>query len=243
MPSVSLRRTIAAVQSIRFLILTAVLPEARAIARAFSLSARPDTPPDSTWEGPELLLVNVGVRAARLERAAALLPKQVPQAMIIAGLAGALDPALKVGDVVMAPPPGPPPALPGVRIGRLCTAPGIVATPADKARLFRESRCAAVEMESDVIAPLAARHQVPLLSLRAISDSAEETLDARFLRLVDAEGRPRVARAAGFVVMHPTKLPALLRLQRSTALALSALAMTMRHLAASDWRTLRHGDT
>jgi adenosylhomocysteine nucleosidase len=188
-------------------------------------------------------LVNVGPRALRLDRAAAILDEQLPQAMILAGLAGALDPALKIGDVVMAPPPQGVPALPGVRVGTLCTAQDIIATPAEKARLFQESGCAAVEMEAAAVVPLAARAGVPLLSLRAISDTAGETLDARFLHLVDPEGRPRAGRAARLVLAHPTKLPELLRLQRATAVALAALTAAIGHLAASDWPAPRHRDS
>jgi adenosylhomocysteine nucleosidase len=230
------------VQTLRFLILTAVLPEARAIARAFSLSKLRNAASDAAWEGPDMRLVNVGVRAVRLDRAAAILDEQLPQAMILAGLAGALDPALKIGDVMMAPPTQGVPALPGVRVGRLYTAQAIVATPADKARLFQESGCAAVEMEAAVVAPLAARAGVPLLSFRAISDTAAETLDARFLHLVDPEGRPRVAQAARLVLAHPTKLPELLRLQRAAVVALAALTAAIGHLAASDWPAPRHRD-
>jgi adenosylhomocysteine nucleosidase len=231
------------VQTLRFLILTAVLPEARAIARAFSLSKLRSAASDAAWEGPGMRLVNVGPRALRLDRAAAILDEQLPQAMILAGLAGALDPALKIGDVVMAPPPQGVPALPGVRVGTLCTAQDIIATPAEKARLFQESGCAAVEMEAAAVVPLAARAGVPLLSLRAISDTAGETLDARFLHLVDPEGRPRAGRAARLVLAHPTKLPELLRLQRATAVALAALTAAIGHLAASDWPAPRHRDS
>jgi adenosylhomocysteine nucleosidase len=231
------------VQTLRFLILTAVLPEAHAIARAFSLSKLRSAASDAAWEGPGMRLVNVGLRAVRLDRAAAILDEQLPQAMILAGLAGALDPALKIGDVVMAPPPQGVPALPGVRVGTLCTAQDIIATPAEKARLFQESGCAAVEMEAAAVVPLAARAGVPLLSLRAISDTAGETLDARFLHLVDPEGRPRAGRAARLVLAHPTKLPELLRLQRATAVALAALTAAIGHLAASDWPAPRHRDS
>jgi hypothetical protein len=183
-----------------------------------------------------MLLVNVGLRASGLHHAEGLLEGRTPQVMILAGLAGALDPALGVGDLVVDQPPFLP-ALPisGVRNGAICSSDQLVATPDDKRRLHQDTGCLAVEMEGRSVSAFAARLGVPLLHLRVISDGADETLDPRFLTLVDADGRPHIRRALALIVRHPGALSALLRLQRSTATALDRLSNAMRQLAASGW--------
>jgi hypothetical protein len=188
------------------------------------------------WERDGTLLVNVGLRASQLPHAESILQQRPPQVMILAGLAGALDPALRVGDVVIDRPPGLPiPTVPGAREGSILASDELVSSPADKRRLHLDSGCLAVEMEGRRVSTLAARRAIPLLHIRAISDAADETLDPRFLALISPDGRPRIGRALGLIVGNPGALSALLRLQRSTTLALGRLGEALRQVATPDW--------
>jgi hypothetical protein len=73
------------------------------------------------------------------------------------------------------------------------------------------------------------------VAVRGISDSAREALDPALLTLVDAGGRPRIGRAVGMLCRDPSKLRAMLRLGRSTKVAMEAVARTVGKIVASGW--------
>jgi adenosylhomocysteine nucleosidase len=150
----------------------------------------------------------------------------------MAGLAGALAPDLAVGDIVIQ---GFCPPLPGVRFGTLATASHVVATPADKATLFRRTGALAVDMETEPAQRLAESLHIPFLAVRAISDSATQTLDPALLTLVDPDGRPRVGRTLLQLARGSVKLSDLLRLRRTTNTALANLAAALVTLIDSGW--------
>jgi hypothetical protein len=90
-------------------------------------------------------------------------------------------------------------------------------------------------METQSAQAFALSHDIPFLAVRAISDTAAEPLDPAFLNLVDPHGRPRISKALAHIVCHPAKLPSLLRLRRSTELALANLAATLVAIMTSGW--------
>lgn len=155
------------------------------------------------------------------------------------GIAGALDPALPAGRLLL------PrrirassgadyaadvawiarltarltePAEAGVLIG----SDALLASAAAKQAQFAASGEVAVDMESHVLAEVAVAAGLPFLVLRAIADSA--TADLPRAALVGyAEGRIRPFRAAGALIAAPGDALALWRLARDTRRALSAL--------------------
>ncbi len=217
----------------RFLILTALLPEAQTLATALSLPRVREL--RYCWAGPQITLVNVGLRATRLASITPLLADTPSfQHIILAGISGALSPGLAVGDVLLdAGEASPPPAIAGVTQGKICTSTELIATPAAKAALRAKTACDAVDMEGDTVRAFLAARGLGLLHLRAISDSAEQALDPRFVHLVDDRGRPRIGRAVAFLLSHPGKMAELLRLQRATQLALSKLGAALRLIIAA----------
>jgi len=189
----------------RLLICTAIELERRAIARA--LSALQSLPFDVT-------LSTIGIRAARL-------PEEIDSrinCIMLAGLAGGLDPRLKVGDLVMEVPNGVNWKVPNVGVlaeaayGPIHCAANVVSTVEAKAALFRSTNALAVEMEGNAVRALAARVGVPLLHLRCISDAADDKIDPELLGVVDNIGRLRPLRLARYLVRHPGRIPALRRL-------------------------------
>ena len=85
--------------TVRYLLLTAVFPEARALARAFHLVEAKSVLP--LWKREEWALAVVGVGANRLGELSGIAELAGVQVVIMAGVAGALSPALRVGDVVV----------------------------------------------------------------------------------------------------------------------------------------------
>jgi hypothetical protein len=110
-----------------------------------------------------------------------------------------------------------------------------VGTPAEKTRLFKETGALAVDMETEVAQEVARQMGVNFLALRAISDAAADSLDPELLKLVDAEGKPRISRAALHVARHPGKLRGLLNIRAASERALSSLTAVLLDVMASGW--------
>jgi len=127
------------------------------------------------------------------------------------GLAGALDPALRVGDLVIDfDPPAPTTPLAtdaSIRQGRIHTCDQLVAVPAEKRALFAQTRALAVDMEQrivrDRLTPLALGWwgSVPLATPRT-----RRWIPA-LPRLIDASGRPKWPALAGALLRpaHPCR--------------------------------------
>jgi adenosylhomocysteine nucleosidase len=177
--------------------------------------------------GPGVELVCSGMGAAAAARAAeSLLGRAAPpRALVAVGFCGALDPALRAGDLVAAERvlderggealPADPALLaaaPGRR-GTLVSAVRLVRAPAGRARLraLDGGRALAVDLESAALARAAAAAGVPFLALRAVTDAAGDRLPD-LERLVDARGRPRPAALVRHLARRPADLAALARL-------------------------------
>jgi adenosylhomocysteine nucleosidase len=206
-------------------ILTAVELEARFIARALGLTREQDQ-----WRsaGEQSLIVRpAGIRAIGLpplDRAQNL------RCVMLAGFAGALDPALKVGDVVLDDcPQGWTGNFDGRR-GRIYTSPEIVGNAEQKAALFRQTAALAVDMESDIVRGWATKAAAPFVSIRAISDSAEQSLDPAILRLVDPFGRLKPLALTAQLLRRPSLIADLQRLRVATNLAGVRLGEAVRGL-------------
>jgi adenosylhomocysteine nucleosidase len=172
-----------------------------------------------------------GMGAAAAGRAGAALVARAPRALLAAGFCGALDPGLRVGDLVAAErvvdeasgeafvaDAGLLAAAPGRR-GTLVSAVRLARGPAERARLAGT----AVDLESAALARAAAAAGVPFLALRAVSDTARQTLPD-FSRMADGEGRLRVRAGARHLIGHPGELPALIRLAPAARRAGRSLA-------------------
>lgn len=170
-----------------------------------------------------------GGDGARLER---MLEARAGAASAIfsIGIAGALDPALRVGDVVIDGDVVLPGTVSGVIIGR----DRIAATAAEKAILRAETRAAAVDMESHVAARVAARCGLPFTAIRAISDAAEEALPPAALVGMAPDGGLALGAVLVSLARRPGQLPGLLRLGKNTSLALRNLAEVLEKYANID---------
>jgi hypothetical protein len=159
-----------------------------------------------------------------------------PVAIILAGLAGALDPSLQNGNVIIdsgVKISDENPIFASARAALLIAQTRITSTPQEKAKLFRETGAAAVDMESGVVRGFANELGAPLIILRAISDRADESLDAVVGTFVNAEGRTAPLRILLGLIRHPSVIGMLIRLQRTSAEALMRLSESLRILLES----------
>jgi adenosylhomocysteine nucleosidase len=157
------------------------------------------------------------------ERAAAAVDIQ-PDAVLSCGVCGALDPDLRIGDIVVgASVNGEPvdlPKLPGTgyRLGGILSVDRVVGTAAEKRSLGSEGAIA-VEMEAAGLLAEARRRGVPLYCIRAVSDCADETFEVD-LNAARVETGFSVARILSQAARRPFAIvPELIRLRRNAKLA------------------------
>jgi len=212
------------------LILTGLRTEARAIRRSLR----------SRGLDADARIRSVGVGGASLagvvdeEQAATL----THGAVIVAGLGGALDPGLRRGEVIVDAPPRCVAPRDGVRFGTIHTASTPVATPADKACLFRTCGADVVEMEQrlvrDAFAAARAGPDAPaIIGVRSVLDTAREPLAPWLTTLSDAHGRVRPARVARRVAARPRSALTLARLAPAARLALRRLGACVADIVAA----------
>ena len=201
------------------------------------------------------VVVAGGGAAARLE---AVLEAAVAgaTAVLSCGIAGALDPALQAGDVVVgtvfsgegqspglqaAVPatldPGLRPGaaledwlaqhLPHAHRGTVIGADTIVASAAEKAVLHATTGAIAVDMESHIAARVAARHGVPFAILRTISDTADHALPPAALVGMKPDGSMALGAVLASLARDPRQLRALIRTGRDAGAAFRALRRTV----------------
>lgn len=196
-------------------ILTALSAEADAVQHALKSFPR-----------AAVEIIVVGIRGSRLSNE---MFQQPTKGILLAGLSGAIDPALTIGQVIVSPVVGEWPRLP-FQSGRLHTAANLVGSPAEKAELFRASQAAAVDMETDIVAEYARRAGVRLLSLRCISDTAADSISPQLIRWVDDTGRPRAGALALGLATHPSLIPSMIRLWKTSRRSLFLLGRAVRQI-------------
>lgn len=129
--------------------------------------------------------------------------------IVSTGFCGALDPALRLGDIV--------------EENLLCSD-RVAVTASEKASLRERTGASAVEMESSGIAQWAREYGVPFRSIRAVSDIAGENLPLDFNLYRDARGNFSRSRIALEAILHPFQtIPGLLKLERNCRVAADSL--------------------
>jgi nucleoside phosphorylase len=151
-------------------------------------------------------------------------------AVVSTGYCGALEPGLRVADIVVATevlsPAGRAPARQphgaAAAHGPVYSAGDVAVTAASKARLHAAGGIA-VEMEAGAVAPEAAARRLDFYCIRAVSDTAHNDLPLDFNRLRGADGGLARARVLGALARRPQALAGLLRLARDCRAASHSL--------------------
>lgn len=161
-----------------------------------------------------------GFLAAR-HAAEALIRDTHPDALASIGICGALDPSLRLGDIVVDESAAPRSDRPHRR-GRIVSVDRVIGTAAEKQRLAAQG--IAVEMESRAVAELARERGLRFYCIKAVSDTAADEMPLDFNRYRDSGGRFRKSRIAWAAIIRPfTALPALIRLHRHSQFAAQKL--------------------
>ena len=111
------------------------------------------------------------------------------------------------------------------------TADRVIDSAAERARLAQEHGAAAIDMETEWIAQACAAREIPMLSLRAISDTIAAPFPAPPEVLFDLERqRTNPWRLTGHLLTHPSAIVGLARFARQVALARTRLATALDEL-------------
>lgn len=190
-------------------------------------------------EGLGYTVVAAGGHAAATRAKTERLIRDGVTGLISFGIAGALDPSLQPGNVVVADavilPDGSRLAcdaawqrkvlekLPGASAGAVAGSSGAATTALAKAALYSATGALIVDMESHHVADLARAHNLPFIVIRAVADTALDDLPEAALVGLNEEGRPAIGAVLLSLLKKPWQLPALIRVALRSRAALAAL--------------------
>src|SRR6185503_691775 len=158
----------------------------------------------------------------------AILREEPYQLVLSCGFAGGLNPYLTTGTVVFSADEDA-----GLTDGLLMAGAcpvrfhcsnRVAITVEEKRALWQATGADAVEMESSIIRAICRAHGIPSATIRVISDAADENLPLDFNALLTGDHELNYPKLVLALLSAPSKIPALLRLQRQTQLAARRLA-------------------
>jgi adenosylhomocysteine nucleosidase len=205
-------------------------------------------------DGSALLCVCSGVGARRALSAARWLVDEGATALGVLGVSGGLDPALKPGDLIVAEtvlenrnaePQGcwrtdaagaellytalSAEGLPVTR-GAVLSADRATLTRERKISLYKETGALSVDMESAAVARVASGKKIPLLVLRAVCDSADQSVPRDLFEVLGDEGDVRPSLLLPRIVRNPFLVFELIQTGRAYFAALNSLGHASRAL-------------
>lgn len=230
-------------------VVTALASESRALGPSMRRGGTQIPLYELALLGDGALLAVSGIGRTAATAAAGALIEAGASSLMSFGMAGALDPALKPGGVVL---PRELLLTDGRRFpadshwreriaaelrpshavseGALLTTDAAIDTPAHKAAAFHGTGAVAVDMESAAVAALAAAHRLPFIAVRVIVDTAADRLPPAAVAASKA-GRVKIARLVMGLAMSPGEIPMLMRLAQRYRVAMRALRAIAPHLS------------
>jgi nucleoside phosphorylase len=195
--------------------------------------------------GKSVTVLHTGVgRKICSHRMEIVLRREEFEFVISAGFAGALEKELRIGNLLVSENYSSPqllrsaqPALTGDGVfqGKLLTMPHVIESNSEREQLATKTGAAAVDMETEFIAEACADHHLPMLALRAISDTPSEPFPAPAHVLFNIERqRTDFARLALYLMKHPGAISRLNAFRERVAVARKALARTLDAILRAD---------
>ena len=190
-------------------------------------------------ESTAIWLCGMGEEAAR--SAATGLRLGGATTLISFGIAGALDPILRPGDLVL------PESIYAGRLlpvslgwraqiqqrlpshlrvfgGNLAASQQVLTSVIEKRELAKSTGACAVDLESGAVAEVAANAGIPFLAIRAIADPVEFSPPSALLEAVHPDGGANLARILSLLLQRSVTLSTLLRLAAELRIARSTLS-------------------
>jgi len=200
------------------------------------------------WEGAHIVLVRTGMgKECALDSLKKVLSRMYPALVLSIGYAGGLDLKLNVGDLVIADK-----VLEinqansfaksftinpeqqdlfyvltsqeqlTIYKGTLLTVNQVIADSSAKQELGSSHKALAVDMETSSLIAHCIEKKIPLISVRAISDTMKQSL-INTNSFIDKEGRVSKIKAGWYVVTHPNSIKSFISLRSQSQKATSNL--------------------
>lgn len=181
---------------------------------------------------PDVRILVTGMGAQNTRKAfEQALRESIPACVLTCGYAGGLNPALPpeaiVFDASIDFPLTQKLLQTGARTGTYHCASKVAITAQEKAALFAQTKCDAVEMESGIIRQICAERGIPAATVRVISDAASENLPLDFNTLMTPEMDMHFGKLALALVKSPGKIPDLMRFGNRVKSSAQKLAQTL----------------
>jgi nucleoside phosphorylase len=195
--------------------------------------------------GKLVAVIHTGVgKLVCRERMEVMLRRERFEYLISSGFAGALEKELRVGHLLVSENYSTPKILesPALQLadestflGRLATVPQMIESAGQRETLNKRTGAAAVDMETETIAELCAAHELPMLSVRAISDGAGEPFPAPADVLFDlGKQKTNFVRLGGYLLTHPGAFSRLNAFRQRIGVARKALADALEKILRAD---------
>jgi adenosylhomocysteine nucleosidase len=248
------REVLATSRTCKILIMAALPQEVRPFLRRVKARRWPGLGVAAwEWESEAALVALSGMGAAAAHRAGKTLVNRCrPELLVSLGFAGALAPGLATGDVVLGggfyyydpdtrelkPGSSPEPASwqnlhhALGHAGLNTASASLVTTP----RIIRKAKHGAalnglphpvVDQETGVLAELATAHDLPFLSLRAITDAAADEIPEFVRHALNQQVSPGIRTALAWLAEDVTRAPDLLRLWQHSRRAARSLSQAL----------------
>jgi adenosylhomocysteine nucleosidase len=188
------------------------------------------------FELPQAMVAVGGIGGKRARHAAEVVIEHAqPKLLVSAGMAGAISPQLRVGEV-----------------GRICEVVDVatsdryptrggewvlvtsqsVTDATEKQALLTKYGADLVDMEGAAVAQVAREHGLEFAALKAISDDAAFPMPP-LNRFIDGNGKFGKGRFLLYVALRPNWWPVLVKMQANTAIASTNLCRELNHLIES----------
>lgn len=218
-------------------IVAALEREVRPLVRDWRVTRKEQAGRNFTFfESGSIVLVCGGIGAEPARRAAeAVISLHDPEIVYSVGFAGALDPTLKVGDMIR------PSKVINANDGSSVAIDGgsgalvsfaSVANPQQKAKLWDSFAAQAVDMEAAAVARAAEARGKAFAAIKVISDASDFELPPTD-QFVSADGTFSEARFALFAALRPWIWPQVFRLATNSKRASHALCTALRQMIST----------
>lgn len=183
-----------------------------------------------TSDRVRIVVTGMGERNARtaFERA---ISQETPDLVVTCGFAGGLRPGLAHGTVLYECDGQPDLAgrlqKGGALRGKFVFSGLVASTAAEKRVLWEQSKADAVEMESHVVQAICKEGKIPCATVRVILDRAEEDLPLNFNELMTPDQRLSYAKLMLKLLLSPSKIGALMKLQTQSRAAAEKLSSVL----------------
>jgi adenosylhomocysteine nucleosidase len=195
--------------------------------------------------GKSIAVIHTGVgKKASREAMEIMLRRERFEYLISTGFAGALEKNLRVGHLLVAENFTSPQVLSlpqlaladdGAFVGTLLTVTQMIETSADRESLHEKTGAAAVDMETEILAEICGAHDLPMLSLRAISDTASDPFPAPAQVLFDVtRQKTNFVRLGSYLLTHPAAFVRLNAFRERIAVARRTLADALEQILRAD---------